>query len=70
MRIDRDCETGYFAIMDVQEDVVDTFLRYGLFVGAIFQLICIGAVIIMPDNKAECCAVSRIAIDSGISSLR
>lgn len=45
--------------MELQEDVVDTFLRYGLFVGAIFQLICIGAVIVMPDSKSECCHVSH-----------
>jgi len=35
----------------MQEDMMDTFLRYGLFLGAVFQLICIGAVIIMPDSS-------------------
>jgi len=49
--------------MEVQEDVVDTFLRYGLFIGAIFQLICIGAVIVMPDNKSECCHDSDCSED-------
>jgi len=44
--------------MDVQEDVVDTFLRYGLFIGAVFQLVCIGAVIIMPDSKSTLFHVS------------
>lgn len=38
--------------MEVQEDIVDTFLRYGLFIGAVFQLLCIGAVIVMPDSKS------------------
>jgi len=38
--------------MEVQEDVVDTFLRYGLFLGAVFQLVCIGAVILMPDTRS------------------
>ena len=35
----------------LQEDVVDIFLRYGLFIGAIFQLVCIGAVIAMPEKS-------------------
>jgi len=43
---------GNQIIMEPQEDVVDTFLRYGLFIGAIFQLFCIGAVILMPDSKS------------------
>jgi len=37
----------------LQENIVDIFIRYGLFIGAIFQLICIGAVILMPDGKSD-----------------
>jgi len=37
----------------LQESIVDMFIRYGLFVGAIFQLVCIGAVILMPDGKSD-----------------
>jgi len=36
-----------------QDDLMDTLLRYGLFLGAIFQLICIGAVVILPDYKSD-----------------
>jgi len=43
----------------MQEDIIDTLLRYGLFFGAVFQLVCIGAVIIMPDNKSDCFNVSK-----------
>ena len=45
--------------MEVQEDIVDVLLRYGLFIGAIFQLVCIGAVIIMPDSKSDGLNVSH-----------
>ena len=37
--------------------VVDTFLHYGLFLGAIFQLVCIFAVVVIPqreDDKVSC----------------
>ena len=38
--------------------VLDTFLHYGLFLGAIFQLVCIFAVIFVPskgDEDKVCC---------------
>ena len=34
-------------------DVLDTLLHYGLFVGAIFQLVCIFAVILVPAKEEE-----------------
>ncbi|KAI9556538.1 hypothetical protein GHT06_016328 [Daphnia sinensis] len=37
------------AMMDVEETTFDLFLRYGLFFGAIFQLVCIGAAIFGPE---------------------
>lgn len=36
-----------------QEDMYDTFLRYGLFVAAIIQLICIGSAIFLPYPESE-----------------
>ncbi|KAK6639777.1 hypothetical protein RUM43_008052 [Polyplax serrata] len=35
----------------MSEDFYDTVLRCGLYFGAIFQLICIAAVVIIPDNS-------------------
>ena len=36
-----------------ETDLFDEVLKYGLFLGAIFQLVCIGAVILIParDDK-------------------
>merc|ERR1711911_573477 len=39
------------AMIDVEESTFDIFLRYGLFFGAVFQLICIGAAIFGPDSS-------------------
>lgn len=36
-------------MIDVEESTFDLFLRYGLFFGAVFQLVCIGAAIFGPD---------------------
>jgi hypothetical protein len=36
-------------MMDIEETTFDLFLRYGLFFGAIFQLVCIGAAIFGPE---------------------
>lgn len=33
------------------ESFLDTFLKYGLFVGGIFQMICIFAIIILPSRQ-------------------
>ena len=33
--------------------ILDTFLHYGLFLGAIFQLMCIFAVIFVPSKGEE-----------------
>lgn len=32
-------------------DTVDTFLKYGLLIGGVFQLICILAIIFVPSGK-------------------
>ena len=37
--------------------LLDTVLKYGLFLGAVFQLICIFAVIFIPSNIEEVCIV-------------
>jgi hypothetical protein len=57
-------------MMEVQEDIVDVLLRYGLFVGAIFQLVCIGAVIIMPDSKSDGLNDSDVSEDEPSASDR
>ncbi len=36
-------------MIDVEETTFDLFLRYGLFFGAVFQLVCIGAAIFGPE---------------------
>jgi hypothetical protein len=35
------------------EDFVDSVLRCGLYLGAVFQLICIAAAIVMPDKMGD-----------------
>jgi hypothetical protein len=35
------------------EDFVDSVLRCGLYLGAIFQLICIAAAVVMPDKIGD-----------------
>ena len=45
-------------MIDVEESTFDIFLRYGLFFGAVFQLICIGAAIFGPDSSESHLKVS------------
>ncbi|XP_070557760.1 protein MANBAL-like [Ptychodera flava] len=49
-------------MVDVEVDVVDNFLHYGLLLGAVFQLIAIFAIVILPpkdDEKIEVEATSK-----------
>ncbi|EFX83003.1 hypothetical protein DAPPUDRAFT_302081 [Daphnia pulex] len=52
------------AMMDIEETTFDLFLRYGLFFGAIFQLVCIGAAIFGPEIS-ETHSKEEISEDSG-----
>ena len=36
-----------------QPTLLDTVLQYGLFVGAMFQLVCVFAVVLIPQTKSE-----------------
>lgn len=38
-------------MIEIEETTFDIFLRYGLFFGAIFQLVCIGAAIFGSDSS-------------------
>lgn len=49
-------------MIDVEETTFDLFLRYGLFFGAIFQLVCIGAAIFGPEISETHSKVSGIWI--------
>lgn len=54
------------------EDFFDKLLRYGMFLGALFQLICIAAVIILPEqNKSyRVCVQLLVTIYNDEASLR
>ena len=44
----------------MSEDFYDTILRCGLYFGAVFQLICIAAVVIIPDNSSSGSGNSKV----------
>lgn len=49
-------------MIDVEESTFDLVLRYGLFFGAIFQLVCIGAAIFGPDISESHSKVVRFSL--------
>lgn len=42
-----------------ETDIFDEVLKYGLFLGAIFQLVCIGAVIFVPSRDDKRVGITR-----------
>ena len=60
-------------MIDVEESTFDLFLRYGLFFGAIFQLVCIGAAIFGPDiseshSKVGCEIQFHFSVKSNVNT--
>lgn len=58
-------------MIDVEETAFDVFLRYGLFFGAIFQLVCIGAAIFCSDASPEShhCKVRNLLYSQDVQEL-
>ena len=48
-------------MIDAEESTFDLFLRYGLFFGAMFQLVCIGAAIFGPDSSDHALKVRQVS---------
>ena len=48
-------------MIDDEESTFDLFLRYGLFFGAMFQLVCIGAAIFGPDSSDHALKVRQVS---------
>lgn len=46
--------------------LLDTMLHYGLFLGAIFQLVCIFAVILVPSKEEEPVSDCTISVPANI----
>jgi Uncharacterised protein family (UPF0239) len=50
-------------MIDAEESTFDLFLRYGLFFGAMFQLVCIGAAIFGPDSSDHALKVRLVSFN-------
>jgi hypothetical protein len=44
------------------EDMTATIVRYGLYLGALFQIVCLTACIFMPDSSDDNSWLSRVSI--------